>query len=315
MHFFNPVHRMRLMEIVRGPRTSAATLETALQFSRRIGKLPVIVKDSPGFLVNRILLPYMVEAIRLFTEGTPVAATDRVMLEFGMPMGPLRLADEVGLDVAQDVARDLEQRLRRPIPTSDTLERMIAKGWLGRKSGRGFYVRHGRKERPAPASDLAFLQAAKRRAGDDATRRDRLVLIMINEAARVLAKNVIDSPEDVDFGMIMGTGWAPFRGGPLRYADSRGPMDVLRRLEDLARDVAPRFEPCDYLRDLAEQGLKFYSPTRPNPSTAFMSAPGPETGKAPAPESPAANKPQASTAKSVPAGAHPEEPSAVPEAF
>jgi 3-hydroxyacyl-CoA dehydrogenase/enoyl-CoA hydratase/3-hydroxybutyryl-CoA epimerase len=273
MHFFNPVHRMQLVEIVRGPRTSPATVEAALQFTRTIGKLPVIVKDSPGFLVNRILLPYMVEAVWLFTEGTPAETIDRLMLDFGMPMGPLRLADEVGLDVAQHVAKDLERRLCNPIPINDTLEQMIAKGWLGRKSGRGFYLHEGGRERPAPASDVGFLQASKPRVSDDATRRDRLVLIMINEAARVLAEGVVDAPEDVDFGMIMGTGWAPFRGGPLRYADSIGPGEVLRRLENLARDIARHFEPCDYLRDLAEQGLKFYSPTRPQRSTAAPAVP------------------------------------------
>jgi 3-hydroxyacyl-CoA dehydrogenase/enoyl-CoA hydratase/3-hydroxybutyryl-CoA epimerase len=278
MHFFNPVHRMQLVEIVRGKRTSPAALDTALRFTKAIGKLPVIVNDSPGFLVNRILLPYMVEAIWLFTEGTPASTIDRVMLEFGMPMGPLRLIDEVGLDVAQHVAKDLERRLRNPIPINDTLELMIAKGWLGRKSGRGFYIHSRGKERPAPQADVGFLQASKARAGDDAIRRDRLVLIMINEAARVLAERVVDSPEDVDFGMIMGTGWAPFRGGPLRYADAIGIREVLRRLENLARDIAPHFEPCDYLRDMADQGLKFYSPSRPIPSvTSMQAAPAPSS--------------------------------------
>jgi 3-hydroxyacyl-CoA dehydrogenase/enoyl-CoA hydratase/3-hydroxybutyryl-CoA epimerase len=275
MHFFNPVHRMQVIEIVRGRRTSMETLETALRFSRTIGKLPVVVKDSPGFLVNRILLPYMVEAVWLFTEGTPAAAIDRLMLDFGMPMGPLRLTDEVGLDVAQHVAKDLERRLRSPVPINDTLEQMIARGWLGRKSGRGFYFHTGKKERPVPTAEIGFLQATPPRASDDATRRDRLVLIMINEAARVLAENVVDSPEDVDFGMILGTGWAPFRGGPLRYADTLGVAEVVRRLDNLARDIAPHFEPCDYLREMAEQGLEFYSSTRPRRVEAPPPAIGP----------------------------------------
>lgn len=263
MHFFNPVHRMQLVEIVRGTRTSPAALETVLQFTKSIGKLPVIVKDSPGFLVNRILMPYLVEAVWLFTEGTPVATIDRLMLDFGMPMGPLRLTDEVGLDVAQHVAKDLEHRLRTAVPMNDTLEQMIAKGWLGKKSGRGFYGHEGKKGHATPSSDLGFLQAKQPRPGDDATRRDRLVLIMINEAARLIDEGVVGSPEDVDFGMIMGTGWAPFRGGPLRYADSLGAAEIVRRLDKLARDIAPHFEPCDYLRDLAEQGLSFYSSAPP----------------------------------------------------
>jgi 3-hydroxyacyl-CoA dehydrogenase / enoyl-CoA hydratase / 3-hydroxybutyryl-CoA epimerase len=274
MHFFNPVHRMQLVEIVRGQRTSMAALDTALQFTKAIGRLPVVVKDSPGFLVNRILLPYMVEAVWLFTEGASAAEIDRLMLEFGMPMGPMRLADEVGLDVAQHVAKDLERRLRSAVPINDTLEKMVAKGWLGKKSGRGFYVYEGKKERPAPASEIGFLQARSPRPCDDATRRDRLVLIMINEAARVLDEGVVESPEDVDFGMIMGTGWAPFRGGPLRYADSLGAAEVVRRLERLARDIAPHFEPCGYLRNMVQQGAGFYSAnaSRSNSSGAARAA-------------------------------------------
>ena len=275
MHFFNPVHRMQLVEIVRGRRTSPAALDTALQFTKSIGRLPVVVNDSPGFLVNRILLPYMVEAVWLFSEGNAADKIDRLMLDFGMPMGPLRLADEVGLDVAQHVAKDLERRLPSAVPINDTLEKLVAKGWLGKKSGRGFYVYDGNKERPAPAADVSFLQARTPRPGNDAERRDRLVLIMINEAARVLAERVVESPEDVDFGMIMGTGWAPFRGGPLRYSDSLGAAEVVRRLEALARDVAPYFAPCDYLRDLAAGGLGFYSSRSPKPAADTLKTPSP----------------------------------------
>jgi 3-hydroxyacyl-CoA dehydrogenase/enoyl-CoA hydratase/3-hydroxybutyryl-CoA epimerase len=145
------------------------------------------------------------------------------------------------------------------VPINDTLEKMVAKGWLGKKSGRGFYVFDGKSEKPAPAADLRFLQAEHPRLSDDATRRDRLVLVMINEAARVLTEGVVESPEDVDFGMIMGTGWAPFRGGPLRYADSLGAAEVVRRLEALMREVAPHFEPAPWLSELARTGRGFYS--------------------------------------------------------
>ncbi len=276
LHFFNPVHRMQLVEIVRGARTSPAALETALQFTKAIGNLPVIVNVRPGFLVNRILLPYMVEAVWLFTEGVPAATIDRLMLEFGMPMGPLRLADEVGLDVAQHVAKDLERRLPHGVPIDDTLEKMIRNGWLGRKSGRGFYVYDGQKESPPPAADVRFLQAEKSRPHDAATMRDRLVLIMINEAARVLAEGVVAAPEDVDFGLIMGTGWAPFRGGPLRYADTLGAAEVVRRLDVLGREVAPHFTPCDHLREMAHSGRGFYPATKPasHPRAPAASASG-----------------------------------------
>ena len=260
IHFFNPVHRMQLVEIVQGPRTSPAALDTALQFVKSIGKLPVLVKDSPGFLVNRILLPYMVESVRLFYEGCDALQLDRLMLNFGMPMGPLRLSDEVGLDVAQHVATDLQNRLPKPVPINDTLEKMIAKGWLGKKNGTGFYVfpkEKGAKEEPN--RDVGFLQTAgKGQDQADATLVDRMVLVMINEAARVLEEGVVGAPEDVDFGMIFGTGWAPFRGGPLRYADTLGSTEIVKRLDRLTADVAPHFEPCAKLREMAKTNAKFY---------------------------------------------------------
>jgi 3-hydroxyacyl-CoA dehydrogenase/enoyl-CoA hydratase/3-hydroxybutyryl-CoA epimerase len=260
IHFFNPVHRMQLVEIVRGPRTSPAALDTALTFVKSLGKLPVLVKDSPGFLVNRILLPYMVEAVHLFNEGCAARQVDQLMLDFGMPMGPLRLTDEVGLDVAQHVAVDLQNRLPKPVPINDTLERMIAKGWLGKKSGRGFYVfgdSKGAKEEPN--AEAAFVQTTGQgRSQDDATLRDRLVLIMINEAARCLEEGVVGAPEDVDFGMIFGTGWAPFRGGPLRHADTLGASEIVQRLEKLQGGVASYFEPCAHLREMARTHAKFY---------------------------------------------------------
>ncbi len=257
IHFFNPVHRMQLVEIVQGPRTAPATVATALQFVKSIGKLPVLVKDSPGFLVNRVLLPYMVESVRLFWEGCPVERIDRLMLDFGMPMGPLRLTDEVGLDVAQHVAADLQARLAKPVPINDTLVRLMEKGWLGKKSGRGFHVFAGKKESVNP--DLGFVQTRGAAPGqDDATLRDRMMLVMVNEAARCLEEGVVAAPEDVDFGMIFGTGWAPFRGGPLRYADARGVADITAQLDRLAREVAPHFAPCDKLRAMAAASARFY---------------------------------------------------------
>ena len=271
IHFFNPVHRMQLVEIVRGARTSPAALDTALGFVKAIGKLPVIAKDSPGFLVNRVLLPYMVEAVRLVLEGHPAETIDRLMLDFGMPMGPLRLADEVGLDVANHVAKDLAARLPHfaSAAKDDVLERMIAKGWLGRKSGKGFYDFSGGKKQGDDArtplnSDVRLLLLTSEPApvkSDEALLLDRMVLIMVNEAARVLEESVVEAPEDVDFGMIMGTGWAPFRGGPLRYADTRGLAPIVRRLEALAPRAGSHFVPCKMLRDLADRNGTFYGRT------------------------------------------------------
>ncbi len=259
LHFFNPVHRMQLVEIVRGPRTSAATVATALQFAKTLGKLPVLVNDSPGFLVNRVLLPYLVEAVRLFELGCAVRDVDRLMLDFGLPMGPLRLCDEVGLDVALHVAKDLARRLPHPFPLGDALDRLVAQGSLGRKTGRGFYL-HGPKpgaEKPNPDASAAQATPGQFTAGAT-TRLDRLVLVMVNEAARCLEENVAAAPEDVDFAMIFGTGWAPFRGGPLRYADALGLAEAVRRLDALARDGAPHFAPCERLRAMARDGATFY---------------------------------------------------------
>ncbi|MGB8464043.1 MAG: 3-hydroxyacyl-CoA dehydrogenase NAD-binding domain-containing protein, partial [Terrimicrobiaceae bacterium] len=222
LHFFNPVHRMKLVEVVRAELSSDAAVDTAVALVQRIGKFPVVVRDRPGFLVNRILLPYLLEAARLFAAGADIRNLDECMLDFGMPMGPLRLLDEVGLDVASDVAQTLcaafPDRLRMPeffpsLPGADI---------RGRKAGKGFYEYRNGHSVQANRAVLAL------RVGDDKaglTReelRRRMVLLMINEAARCLEEHVVDDPRDVDFAMIMGTGFAPFRGGPLRYADSIG---------------------------------------------------------------------------------------------
>ncbi len=240
LHFFNPVHRMQLVEIVRGPRTSDDTLATTLAFAHRLGKLPVIVKDSPGFLVNRVLLPGLVEAVRLVAAGHSITAIDKALLDFGLPMGPLRLADEVGLDVALHVANDLATRLPHFPPPDPLLARLVESAQLGKKSGRGFYDHSTRKPAPlgitATAAPVDYV--------------DRIILVQVNEAARCLAEQVVASPDDLDFAMILGTGWAPFRGGPLRYADSVGLPEVVRRLEALAATDGPHFKPCEHLKTL-----------------------------------------------------------------
>jgi 3-hydroxyacyl-CoA dehydrogenase / enoyl-CoA hydratase / 3-hydroxybutyryl-CoA epimerase len=271
IHFFNPVHRMQLVEVVQGSKTSMQTLATAVQFVKSVGKLPVLVKDSPGFLVNRILLPYMMEAFNLFAEGYRLERIDRVMLDFGMPMGPLRLTDEVGLDVSLHVGSDLAQRIQNLPPLNHTIERMIAQGWLGRKSGRGFYDYGAGAERQNPEIH-AYQPETEPTGADDAVLCDRLVLVMVNEAARCLAEKVVSDPADVDFAMIMGTGWAPFRGGPFRYADSLGIPNVIARLRQLSDDRRDYFAPCALLTDMANQGSSFY-PGSPNQSASSASSP------------------------------------------
>ena len=254
IHYFNPVHKMKLVEVVKGECTSEETVLKATQFVKKTGKLPVIVKDSPGFLVNRILMPYLIEAVHLANGGNDIEHTDKLLRKFGMPMGPFRLIDEVGGDVCQHVADDLLNRLNTKFPNSNLLRRMIEEGNLGKKSGQGFYKYTKGKSNGAcdvPRNSTFRLQCENEEIVD------RLILVMINESVRCLEEEVVASPKDVDFGMIMGTGWAPFRGGPIRYLDSVGSKKIAERLQELAKKDA-YFTPCDMLLEYAKTNKKFY---------------------------------------------------------
>ena len=259
LHFFNPVHRMQLVEIVAGRQTSPEVLQRALHFVRHIGKLPVVVKDSPGFLVNRILMPYLVEAGNLFEAGADITDLDEAMLNFGMPMGPMCLLDEVGIDVALHVAKTLAAHYSDRMAIPETLSKMIQAGMLGRKTGRGFYLHHkGKPPQPnAQAASLFRKQAASALSRKDL--QERMVLLMVNEAARCLEEQVVTEPADVDFAMIMGTGFAPFRGGPFRYADTVGVATLVATMDRLAASGSPHFMPCALLRSMAASGKGFYA--------------------------------------------------------
>ena len=268
LHFFIRVHRMELVEVIRGPHTDPAVVESLLGFVRRIGKRAILCKDSPGFLVNRILVPYLVEAAELWVEGWPADKIDEAMLDFGMPMGPMRLIDEIGLDVAAHVSNELKFRLSHLGSPPDLLERMVDQGLWGRKSGNGFYFYKGNNRRnPVLNHELNSLRyktktlSKKEKKGKEEI-IDRMILVMANEAARCLEEGVVDTPEDVDFGMIAGAGWAPFRGGPLRHADSQGLSQIVTRMERLSRKDGNRFRPCGLLLDLARHGECFYPSRR-----------------------------------------------------
>jgi 3-hydroxyacyl-CoA dehydrogenase/enoyl-CoA hydratase/3-hydroxybutyryl-CoA epimerase len=259
IHFFNPVHKMQLVEVVRGRDTSPETAQRALRFVQRLGKLPVLVKDSPGFLVNRILVPYMAEAGRLFEFGARIEDIDGAMLDFGMPMGPLALTDEVGVDIAADVAATLSAAFPGSLTAPAILPRMATAGLLGRKSGKGFFI-YRKGGEPGPNHELATSMNADA-GGTHFTRPQlerRMVLLMVNEAARCLDEGVVETPDDVDFAMVMGTGWAPFRGGPLRYADSLGTDKVVEELTQLAGEAGPHYLPCTRLEQMAHQQKRFY---------------------------------------------------------
>lgn len=230
LHFFNPVAKMMLVEIIRSEQTRTEIVEDALAFTRRLDKLPLPCRSSPGFVVNRVLMPYMTEAMLAADEGVPIALIDRVAVEFGMPMGPIELADTVGLDVASHVGKILADAFGLPVPRS-TAE-LIAAGHLGRKSGRGYY--EWRDGRPVKSESTG-------RAPDDLA--DRLVLQYLNEAVACLRERVVEDADLLDAGMIFGTGFAPFRGGPLHYARARGAPAIVSRLEALAMRHGPRFRP------------------------------------------------------------------------
>ena len=230
LHFFNPVAKMMLVEIIRSRQTRDDIVEDTLAFTRKLDKLPLPCRSAPGFVVNRVLMPYMTEAMLAADEGVPLALIDDTATQFGMPMGPIELADTVGLDVAAHVGRILAEAFARPTPKSTAA--LVAAGNLGRKTGRGFYEwRDGKPVKSTAAGN----------APEDL--EDRLILQYLNEAVACLREQVIDDADLLDAGMIFGTGFAPFRGGPLHYARARGPAVIVARLEQLAAKYGPRFKP------------------------------------------------------------------------
>ncbi len=266
MHFFNPVHKMPLVEVVQGPDTAPAAVATLARFAVRLGKTPVLVRDGPGFVVNRILMPYLNEAVLLVAEGMAIEQVDRVMKRFGMMAGPLEVLDQVGLDVAAHVASSMGPAMAARFGSNPAFEQMRAAGWLGQKSGQGFYVYRGKKQSPhAAVQALLRTATAAASALPPAARlaeaRERMVLLSVNEAAAVLAEGLTADAATIDLAMVLGTGWAPHRGGPLRYADDRGPAEVVRALEGLRTRHGQRFEPCAELRRRAEAGVPLTQPS------------------------------------------------------
>ncbi|MDX1660655.1 MAG: 3-hydroxyacyl-CoA dehydrogenase NAD-binding domain-containing protein [Gemmatimonadota bacterium] len=262
LHFFNPVEKMPLVEVVRGEATSADALATLHGFARDLGKTPVVVRDAPGFWVNRLLMPYLNEAAHLYAEGVPIERLDAALEEFGLPMGPLALLDEIGLDVAAKVGRVLEKAFPDRMKPSPLLHRLESTGRLGKKSGLGFY-RYEDGKRKGPDESLRE-ELGLASSGEEATVYDDRYLVgrtlypMVDEAARALAEDVVASPEQGDLALVMGIGWPPFRGGLMRWADEVGVPRIVDRLDEWAGAVAPRFEPSDALRERARLGVGFY---------------------------------------------------------
>jgi 3-hydroxyacyl-CoA dehydrogenase/enoyl-CoA hydratase/3-hydroxybutyryl-CoA epimerase len=258
LHFFNPVHKMPLVEVVRAPGTSNQAVAALKQWTIGLGKTPVEVADGPGFVVNRILMPYTYEAMLLLAEGLPMASIDSTMRKFGMPMGPFEMVDQVGLDVASHITRSMrpvfdERAGAYPFQgvLSRSLEAMCRSGWIGQKAGAGFYRYEGRSKKPNRA--VGELLESETRANSEPIvngpewdlreARDRMVLATVNEAAVCLGQGLAEDEATIDLAMVLGTGWAPHRGGPLCYARDRGVKEVVQKLSDLAERLGPRFGP------------------------------------------------------------------------
>ncbi|MGA7275430.1 MAG: 3-hydroxyacyl-CoA dehydrogenase NAD-binding domain-containing protein, partial [Candidatus Udaeobacter sp.] len=273
MHFFNPVSRMKLVEVVTAKQTSDETRERTLAFARQIGKLPVVVRDSPGFLVNRLLFPYLLDAAELFESGLEADKIDSALVQWGMPMGPLRLIDEIGVDITVDIGNTLERAYGKRDHVSAVLLWLRDQQMLGRKTGAGFYKYEGKTQKPNDSLMQWRVEAGGGDPGRDEARTksqpaspppatadyltSRLILLMVNEAARCVEEKVVDSPEDADYGMILGTGFAPFRGGPLRFAEDFGLKKVVDELERLTK-TEEKFSPCEILKKHARDETKFY---------------------------------------------------------
>ncbi|MGI9316153.1 MAG: 3-hydroxyacyl-CoA dehydrogenase NAD-binding domain-containing protein [bacterium] len=240
LHFFNPVAKMQLVEIVSGAQTSAPVAQQAIAFATQIGRLPLPVKSSPGFLVNRILMPYLMEAVEMHKEGIPSAVIDKVATDFGMPMGPITLADTVGLDICQHVAQNLTESYGGEMP--EALSHKVEAGKLGKKSGEGFYKWvKGKPEKTKTPSDYSA----------PADLEDRLVFRYLNETVACLNEEIVETAQLADGGLIFGTGFAPFRGGPVNYILNGGQSAMLEKLESLHQKYGDRFKPNGGWTDLA----------------------------------------------------------------
>jgi len=264
LHFFNPVHKMPLVEVVAGPRTAPEALATGFGLVLALGKTPVLVADRPGFLVNRLLASYLNEAGFLLQEGVAVEAIDGALESFGMPMGPLRLLDEIGFDVARHASREMTAAFGERMRPSGVLDRMIEDARLGKKNGLGFHRYQDGRDRGADPTVQGLLSRDGAAVSGEATAslsadeiRRRCLYIMVNEASYALEEEVVEGPDPVDLAMVMGTGFPPFRGGLLRWADSEGIQKIHDALSEYAGTLGNRFAPAPLLAGMAEQNRTF----------------------------------------------------------
>ena len=263
MHFFNPVNKMPLVEVIRGPKTSDEAVTTIFELSKKMGKTPVVVKDGPGFLVNRLLMPYMIEAMFMLEEGMNIETVDRYYTHtFGMPMGPYRLMDEVGLDVCVKVVKIFKKALGDRIEVPKLVETLAASKRLGRKNKFGFY-KYDDAGKEAGVDTTVYSELGLKSPSNPLNEKEvieRGIFVMVNEAALALIEEkIVERPQDVDMAMIMGTGFPPFRGGLLKYADSLGSRYIVQELELYAPRLGVRFRPSTPLSNMAKTDRKFYA--------------------------------------------------------
>jgi 3-hydroxyacyl-CoA dehydrogenase/enoyl-CoA hydratase/3-hydroxybutyryl-CoA epimerase len=266
LHFFNPVEKMPLVEVVRGARTSDDAIATLHAFAVDLGKIPIVVRDGPGFWVNRLLMPYLNEAAHLWAEGVSLEELDGALEAFGLPMGPLALLDEVGLDIAAKAGVILEKAFADRMRPHPLLQRLVNDGRLGKKTGRGFYLYdHGERKGPAKRlrAELGLDDRRRPAAGDAPLYSEpdlvaRCLYPMVNEAARALDDAIVDSPAAGDLALVLGIGWPPFRGGLLQWADEVGPSTIVARLDEWAQGIDPRLAPSKALRERARRPGGFY---------------------------------------------------------
>ncbi len=258
MHFFSPVHKMPLLEVVVTPQTSQVTTVTAVAFGKRLGKTVIVVNDGPGFYTTRTLSAYMNEAGHLLEEGAAIEALDKALVDFGFPVGPITLLDEVGIDVGGKVGLVLAEAFGARMAASDALRRVVQAGRTGRKGANGFYRYDSDGEKGGVDPTIYEILGGERRELPADEMAQRCVLAMVNEAARCLDDGILRSPRDGDIGAVFGIGFPPFRGGPFRYVDSIGAQRIVEQLEELNDRFVGRFEPAEVLLHAATARLSFY---------------------------------------------------------
>ena len=258
MHYFSPVEKMPLLEVITHAGTDPSVVATCVELGKKQGKTVIVVRDGPGFYTSRVLAPYLNEAAHLLIEGADVGAVDTALRGYGFPVGPFQLLDEVGIDVGEKVSHVLHDAFGDRMTPPQTMAALVKEGRLGRKAKKGFY-RYDVKGKPVDPSVYAALPGGATRVPfPEDELRERPVLLFLNEAIRCLEEGILRSPRDGDIGAVFGLGFPPFRGGPFRAADAMGPPELLRRLEHWRERKGARFEPAPLLRRMAERGERFH---------------------------------------------------------